>query len=60
MGDLTTPQDVAAAAAFLASDDARHITGAELTVDGGLTHCNSYHLDLAGQRPLMPEKRLRP
>ena len=31
------PQDVAAAVAFLASDDARHITGASLLIDGGQT-----------------------
>jgi 3-oxoacyl-[acyl-carrier protein] reductase len=31
------PADVAAAVAFLASDDARHITGQSLNVDGGLT-----------------------
>ena len=29
------PADVAAAAAFLASDDGRHVNGAELRVDGG-------------------------
>jgi len=33
---LGTPQDVAAACAFLASDDARWITGVVLPVDGGL------------------------
>lgn len=31
------PQDVANAAVFLASDDARYITGAQLVVDAGLT-----------------------
>ncbi|GAA2246651.1 SDR family oxidoreductase [Herbiconiux moechotypicola] len=33
----SAPDDVAAAAAFLASDDARFITGLILPVDGGLT-----------------------
>ncbi|MCC6142379.1 MAG: SDR family oxidoreductase, partial [Candidatus Hydrogenedentes bacterium] len=31
-----TPQDVAGAVAFLASDDAAYITGVVLQVDGGL------------------------
>ncbi|MCC6904575.1 MAG: SDR family oxidoreductase, partial [Anaerolineae bacterium] len=31
------PEDVAAAVAFLASDDARHITGTVLLIDGGQT-----------------------
>jgi NAD(P)-dependent dehydrogenase (short-subunit alcohol dehydrogenase family) len=31
------PEDVAAAVAFLASDDARHITGSKLLIDGGQT-----------------------
>ena len=30
-------RDVAHAAPFVASDDARHVTGAELTVDGGIS-----------------------
>jgi NAD(P)-dependent dehydrogenase (short-subunit alcohol dehydrogenase family) len=31
------PEDVAATVAFLASDDARHITGSLLLIDGGQT-----------------------
>jgi NAD(P)-dependent dehydrogenase (short-subunit alcohol dehydrogenase family) len=31
------PEDVAAAVAFLASDDARHVTGSALLIDGGQT-----------------------
>lgn len=34
---MAEPEEIAAAVAFLASDDARHITGTELTVDGGTT-----------------------
>jgi NAD(P)-dependent dehydrogenase (short-subunit alcohol dehydrogenase family) len=36
-GAQGTPEDIAAAAAFLASADARYITGIELRVDGGLS-----------------------
>jgi NAD(P)-dependent dehydrogenase (short-subunit alcohol dehydrogenase family) len=36
-GAMGTPEDIAAAAAYLASDDARFVTGAVLTVDGGWT-----------------------
>jgi NAD(P)-dependent dehydrogenase (short-subunit alcohol dehydrogenase family) len=39
MGDLTQVEDVAAAVSFLASDDARHITGSKIVVDGGLFGC---------------------
>jgi 3(or 17)beta-hydroxysteroid dehydrogenase len=42
MGDFTRAEDVAAAVSFLASDDARHITGAKFVVDGGLVSCTSY------------------
>ena len=37
MGRMGDAWDVARAALFLASDDAKYITGAELVVDGGLT-----------------------
>ena len=36
-GGMPTPEDVAAAVVFLASDDARFISGAILPVDGGYT-----------------------
>jgi NAD(P)-dependent dehydrogenase (short-subunit alcohol dehydrogenase family) len=37
MGYMGEPIDVANCATFLASDESRYITGAELTVDGGFT-----------------------
>jgi NAD(P)-dependent dehydrogenase (short-subunit alcohol dehydrogenase family) len=37
LGRLGLPTEIAAAAVFLASDDAAFMTGAELVVDGGLT-----------------------
>ena len=36
LGHMGEPLDVANAAVFLASDDAKFITGAELTIDGGV------------------------
>jgi NAD(P)-dependent dehydrogenase (short-subunit alcohol dehydrogenase family) len=36
LGRVSTPEEIAAAIAFLASDDASTVTGAELRVDGGL------------------------
>ena len=37
LGRAATPEDIAATALFLASDDAAYITGVNLVVDGGLT-----------------------
>jgi NAD(P)-dependent dehydrogenase (short-subunit alcohol dehydrogenase family) len=37
LGRVGQPEDVAAAVAFLASNQARHITGASLLIDGGQT-----------------------
>ncbi len=34
---MAQPDEIAAAVLFMASDDAKHITGTELTVDGGTT-----------------------
>jgi NAD(P)-dependent dehydrogenase (short-subunit alcohol dehydrogenase family) len=35
-GRLGTPEEVAGVVAFLASDDARYVTGASVPIDGGL------------------------
>ncbi len=35
--ELGSPQDIAYAVLYLASDESRYITGAELVVDGGLS-----------------------
>ena len=37
LADLGKPEDIANAALFLASDDARYITGQVIVVDGGMT-----------------------
>ncbi len=42
MGEFTRPEDIAAAVAYLASDEARYITGTKLIVDGGTVNCESY------------------
>jgi 3alpha(or 20beta)-hydroxysteroid dehydrogenase len=36
LGELGRPEDIAAVCAFLASDDSRYVSGAEIVVDGGL------------------------
>ena len=40
LGRPATPEDIAGPVAFLASDDARFVTGAILPVDGGVTASN--------------------
>jgi len=42
LGDFPLPEDIAAAVAFLCSDDARFVTGTELIVDGGVVHCDTF------------------
>jgi 3-oxoacyl-[acyl-carrier protein] reductase len=37
LGSLGTPQDIAETVAFLASEEARYITGQVITVDGGIS-----------------------
>jgi len=37
LGRLATPEDIAPGAVFLASDESRYMTGAELVIDGGVT-----------------------
>lgn len=43
---LGKPEDIAATAAFLASDDARYITGQTIIADGGLTIHNPTVADM--------------
>jgi 3(or 17)beta-hydroxysteroid dehydrogenase len=42
-GEFAQLQEIAAAAAFLASDESRHMTGAQVIIDGGLVACDTYH-----------------
>jgi 3(or 17)beta-hydroxysteroid dehydrogenase len=42
LGDFTMPEDVANAVAFLVSEDARHVTGSQLVIDGGMLGCGGY------------------
>lgn len=42
-GEFVQLEEIAAAVAFLASDESRHMTGAQLIIDGGLVACDTYH-----------------
>jgi NAD(P)-dependent dehydrogenase (short-subunit alcohol dehydrogenase family) len=56
LGRIGQPNDIAPVAVFLASDDARWVTGEILAVSGGLvTHSHSAPLDCqtVGDRSLM-------
>lgn len=51
LGHSIEPEDVAAAFAYLASDDGRNVTGQIMIVDGGMTACPiipKFHQDTAG------------
>ncbi|MEU6620698.1 SDR family NAD(P)-dependent oxidoreductase [Streptomyces litmocidini] len=50
LGRVGTPEDVAAAVAFLASADASWITGTTLRVDGGLLAVNTHFGEVLGER----------
>jgi 3(or 17)beta-hydroxysteroid dehydrogenase len=47
LGGFTLCEDVAAAVAFLVSDDARHITGTKMIIDGGIVECDTYAMGVA-------------
>lgn len=55
MGRYGTAQEVGFLAAFLASDEAGYITGAEIVIDGG--HCLPETIALTGPYPLHSEPR---
>jgi NAD(P)-dependent dehydrogenase (short-subunit alcohol dehydrogenase family) len=37
LGELGEPDDIANAVLYLASEEAKHVTGTQLVVDGGMT-----------------------
>jgi len=58
MGRMGDAWDVAYAALFLASDEAKYITGTELVVDGGLTvNCVSSRAETHPSSKLQRHKR---
>ena len=52
MGRRGRPEEIAGAVAFLASEDASYITGAMLTIDGGVTAGNKWEPSSARARRL--------
>lgn len=44
--ELGVPEDIAALATFLASDDSRYINGQTITIDGGMSAHHSHVMDL--------------
>jgi 3(or 17)beta-hydroxysteroid dehydrogenase len=62
MGGFTLAEDVAAAVSFLASDQARRITGTRLIVDGGLIGCDTFHVvpQRAAKVPLSADSEAAP
>jgi 3(or 17)beta-hydroxysteroid dehydrogenase len=49
LGELMSPEDIAAAVAFLVSDDGRHITGEKLVIDGGVVNCNTFRVSTSNE-----------
>jgi len=43
LGRIAEPEDIATVVAFLLSDDARHVTGVDITVDGGYSLTGQVH-----------------
>jgi NAD(P)-dependent dehydrogenase (short-subunit alcohol dehydrogenase family) len=52
VGRVGTPQDVAKVVLFLASDESRFITGADIAVDGGFTDLSSFRQVWRQARPV--------
>lgn len=52
MGEFSRMEEIAAVVSFLASDESRHMTGAQIVVDGGLVECDTfYNTGLTDRRP---------